>query len=91
MPEITPEEAAKLRPLGSRPEATFQVYGATPPWASRVTEYGAWTTAAGTLVVRIFSAAGVTTKSTEFLDCAIDVNSASSKVLLATEIRKVLG
>ena len=54
-PEIIPEEAAKIRPLGSWPEATFHVYGAMPPWAFRVTEYGALTTAAGTLVVRIFS------------------------------------
>jgi hypothetical protein len=68
MPEITPEEAAKLRPPGSWPEATFHVYGAMPPWASRATEYGDLTNAAGMLVVRILSAAGVTTKFMAFLD-----------------------
>jgi hypothetical protein len=49
VPEITPVEAARLRPRGSWPEANFQAYGLMPPWASKAAEYGAWTTAAGIL------------------------------------------
>jgi hypothetical protein len=92
-PEITPVEAARLRPRGSWPEATFQVYGLMPPSASRAVEYGAWTIAAGILVVRIFNVAGATVKSTESSSCPIDVDllGRSGTVLAATEICKVPG
>jgi hypothetical protein len=91
MPEITPEEAVRLRPWGSSPEATFQTYGALPPPASRVAEYGTWTIAAGMLVVRIFNAAAVTTKSTESLDRMNEVGFLLSSVPTAREICRVVG
>ena len=40
IPEITPFEAPRLRPRGSLPDATVQVYGWIPPWATRAVAYG---------------------------------------------------
>ena len=39
VPEITPVDAAKLKPAGSDPALTLQLYGAVPPLACSVVEY----------------------------------------------------
>ena len=39
VPEITPVEVSRARPVGSEPEAMDQVYGAVPPVAERVALY----------------------------------------------------
>src|ERR1700735_2629406 len=38
-PEITPVEAARLKPAGSEPEMMLQVYGVDPPVACSAAEY----------------------------------------------------
>jgi hypothetical protein len=38
-PEISPVEAARLRPAGSEPETMLQLYGVVPPLACSVAEY----------------------------------------------------
>jgi hypothetical protein len=38
-PEITPVEAARLKPVGSEPETMLQLYGVVPPLACSVAEY----------------------------------------------------
>jgi hypothetical protein len=44
VPEIAPDAADRLRPGGSWPEETLQVYGAVPPLMVRVPLYEAPTT-----------------------------------------------
>ena len=39
VPEITPVDAARLKPAGSDPALTLQLYGAVPPLACSVVEY----------------------------------------------------
>lgn len=50
VPLITPA-ADKVRPAGRLPLATDQVYGATPPEALKVVEYGTNLVAVGRVVV----------------------------------------
>ena len=55
VPEMTPEDDARLNPAGSAPEETDQLYGAVPPDVCRVCEYGVPTAAeasAGTGTLR---------------------------------------
>jgi hypothetical protein len=52
-PEIVPVEGDKVRPLGSRPLETDQVYGGVPPVACNVELYAVCTWPAGRLVVAI--------------------------------------
>ena len=40
VPDIAPVPAARLNPAGSDPALTLQLYGAVPPFACSVAEYG---------------------------------------------------
>jgi hypothetical protein len=51
LPEITPVEGSRARPVGSVPGATLQVSGVVPPVAARVCEYWDWTVAFGSVSV----------------------------------------
>ena len=58
VPVIEPDEES-TRPCGSvDPEVRLQAYGAVPPWAVSVVEYGAFTAADGRTVVWIEIAGG---------------------------------
>jgi hypothetical protein len=47
VPERVPVVASSVRPAGSLPDPTLQEYGAVPPVAVKVTEYGDSTAPAG--------------------------------------------
>src|ERR1700722_11374263 len=60
VPEITPVAACSLSPAGSDPTGIDQLYGATPPVAASVAEYGTPAVAAGSVTVVTVSGVTVT-------------------------------
>lgn len=58
-PEIVPADAARARPWGSLPEVIDHTYGAVPPVAFRVFEYGVPIVTAGKIEGAMANAAGV--------------------------------
>ena len=61
VPEMTPVDEARLKPVGSEPLRTLHVYGVTPPVAASVCEYGEPTVPPGSVVVVIWRSAALTT------------------------------
>jgi hypothetical protein len=56
VPEIVPLAAASVRPGGSAPELTLQLYGAMPPVAVKVAVYAFWAVPPGkelTAIIRV--------------------------------------
>jgi hypothetical protein len=53
VPEIVPLAVASVRPAGSVPALTLQLYGAVPPVAVKVREYGFWAVPPGKELIKI--------------------------------------
>lgn len=60
VPEITPVDDPRLNPAGRRPDAMAQLYGAAPPDACNVCEYGVPTAAEITTESAILRAGAAT-------------------------------